>query len=154
MTTPGARHERASATVWSWRSAGPEPTAVALARRRGLVRGAVGLGVAVLLGLWKPVVGAVAAALSIGLLAVALTSPGGLYPRVERWLATFARSVAVAVSWLTLSVVHVLVFLPLGRLLRATGRLRIAPGLDPEAATYWRPADVSGGGPRSHERQF
>jgi hypothetical protein len=148
------RHERAAAVIWRWRPSQEEGSVAARGRRRGLVRGAVGLGVAVLLGLWKPVVGAVAAVLAVALLAVALASPGGLYPRVERWLAAFARSVAVAVSWLTLTVVHVFVFLPLGLLLRATGRLRITRALDPEATTYWRPADVSGGGPRSHERQF
>lgn len=148
-----ANRERAAAAVWDRRReerpvAGPDDAA--RARRRGLVRGGIGLLVAGGLALWKPLLGAVAAGIAVLLLVVALLAPGTLYPRLEGWIAAFARGVGVAVTWVTLTLVFVLVFLPMGLLLRATGRLRIAPGLDPEAPTYWRPADPPG----RHDRQF
>lgn len=146
-------HQPASAAIWHWR-AGSAAAPAGRARLRGLARGAVGLAVAALLALWKPVLGAVAAALALLLLAVALASPRGLYPRVERGLAAFARAVGLAVTWITLTLVHVLVFLPLGLLLRTTGRLRITRSPDPDAASYWRPVDRQGGGAERYERQF
>ena len=146
-----ATHERAAAAVWDWRRAeGPGPSGAARARRRGLVRGGVGLLVAGALALWKPVLGAVAAGIALVLLALALLAPGTAYRRVEGWIAAFAHGVGVAVTWITLAAVFVLVFLPLGLVLRVAGRLRIAPDLEPQAATYWRPADPPG----RHQRQF
>jgi hypothetical protein len=121
------------------------------------LRAGAGLGAALLLAFWKPVLAAIAAALALLLLGAALLSPSVFYPRVERWLAAFAQAVAVGVTWLVLVPVHVLVFLPLGLLLRAAGRLRLDASLDPAAATYWHSADGADGAdgePRSHERQF
>lgn len=149
----GSNRERAAAAVWDWRreeGSAPAPDEARRARRRGLVRGGVGLLAAAALALWKPVLGAVAAGIAVLLLALALLAPATALRRLEGWIAAFARGVGVAVTWVTLTLVFVLVFLPLGLLLRAFGRLRIAPGLDPEAPTYWRPADPPG----RHERQF
>lgn len=151
---PVPGRERASAAVWRWRpgeSADPPAGGV---RRHGLLRGALGLGVAALLALWQPVLGAVAAALAVAFLAVALASPRRLHPRLERVLEGFARALAAAVSWATLTLVHLLVFLPLGLLLRATGRLRFVRTPDPGASTYWRAPDTARPDARSHERQF
>lgn len=148
-----ANRERAAAAVWDWRreeGSPPASDAAARARRRGLVRGGIGLLVAGALALWKPVLGAVAAGVALVLLALALLAPGTGYRRAEGWIAAFAHGVGVAVTWVTLTAVFALVFLPLGLLLRAAGRLRIAPGLEPRATTYWRPADPPG----RHERQF
>lgn len=148
-----ATHEQAAATAWDRRreeSLSAAPDVARRARRRGLVRCGIGLLVAGGLVLWKPLLGAVAAGIAVLLLAVALLAPGSLYPRIEGWIAAFARGVGVAVTWVTLTLVFVLVFLPMGLLLRGAGRLRIAPGLDPEAPTYWRPADPPG----RHDRQF
>lgn len=151
-----AGHAHASAAVWDWRrdvEGASAAEGAARARRGGLLRGGVGLLVAAALALWKPVLGIVAGALALTVLAVALLAPRTLYPRLEGWIAAFARGVGVAVSWVTLASVHLLVFVPLGLLLRAAGRLRIEPGpnpVDPEATTYWRPADSIA----RHDRQF
>lgn len=143
----------ASAAVWDRRSpASGEPAG--RARRRGLVRAAVALGVALLLALWKPVAAAVAAGLALALVTVALASPLGGYRRIERGLAAFARAVALAVTWLALGAAYFLVFVPLGLALRAGGRLRIRRAPDPGAATYWRPADPARSAPDRYERQF
>lgn len=146
--------ERASAAVWRWRGASEETSAAGGARRRSLVRGGVGLALAALLALWQPILGAVAGLLAVLLLTLALASPRRLYPRIERWLAAFARGAALAVSAVSLTLVHLLVFLPLGLLLRATGRLRLVRTPDPGASTYWRAPDTPRPGARSHERQF
>lgn len=141
----------ASAAIWSW---SPAPPAPRRGYRRALLRGGLGLVVATLVAVWKPVLGAIAAGLALLLLAVALASPQNLYPWVERALAAFARAVGLAVSWAALSFVHVLVFLPLGLFLRATGRLRITRYPDPGVASYWRPADRPRPGAGRYERQF
>lgn len=148
-----ARHERASAAVWDWRrdvEGASAAEGAARARRGGLLRGGIGLLVAAALAFWKPVLGAIAGAVALVVLALALLAPRTLYPRLEGWIAAFARGVGVAVSWITLTSVHLLVFLPLGLLLRAAGRLRIGPDPDPEARSYWRPADSTA----RHDRQF
>ena len=147
-------HQPASAAIWTWRPAPTDPVAARRTRLGVFVRSGIGLVLAALLALWKPVLGAVAAGLALLFLTLALASPRGLYPRVERGVAAFARAVGLAVSWITLTLVHFLVFLPLGLLLRATGRLRITRSPDPGAASYWRPADRKGGGPERYERQF
>lgn len=153
--SPQVSHEPASAAIWRWRPVAADPAAAAArARRGGLARGAVGLIAALLIAVWKPLLGVVAGVLALLLLAVALASPRRLYPRVERSIAAFARGVGLAVSWATLTLVHVLVFLPLGLFLRATGRLRIARSPDPGAPTYWRPADRPRVGAERYERQF
>lgn len=142
--------------IWDWRG-GVGESAEAIeraARRRGLVRGAIGLAVAVALFFWKPIVGAVAGGVTLVLLGVALVSPVGLYPRVERGVAGFARGVGLVVSWVTLTLVFFLVFLPIGLVLRAMGWLRLARGLEPGAASYWRAPDTAGASAARHDRQF
>ncbi len=145
----------ASAAVWAWRAAADgDPSAAGRTRRRGVTRGAVALGVALLLALWKPAAGAVAAGLALLVVTVALASPLALYPRIERGLAAFGRAVALGVTWTALGAVYFLVFVPLGLVLRARGRLRIARALDRDAASYWRPADPTRATPDRYERQF
>jgi hypothetical protein len=149
-----------SSSIWDWRAEGGAvdgAAAARAARRRGLVRAVVGLVVAAALWLWKPVLGMVAAGVTLGLLAIALVSPGGLYPKVEGGIAAFARGVGLAVSWVTLTLVFFLVVLPLGLVLRALGKLRLdrgPDGPDRSAASYWRAPDTAGTSPARHDRQF
>lgn len=119
-----------------------------------MVRAGGGLAVAALLALWKPVLGAVAAGIALVLLALALASPDGLYRRVEGWIARFARGASLAVSTVTLTLLHLLVLTPLGLVLRTSGRLRFERDPDPAAPTYWRTPDGAGADPGRHERQF
>jgi len=144
----------ASAVVWCWRPLSVDPAAARRSLRRGLVRALVALGVAVLLALWKPLLGIVAAALALLLAAVALASPLGLYPRIEGAIAAFGRGVGAIVGRAALLVLHLAVFTPLGLLLRMTGRLRFERSPDPGASSYWRTPDGPRGGLTRHERQF
>lgn len=153
-SAPQSSAPPASVVIWHWRPGDGTSAAGAAsrARRHGLVRGVVGLGVGALLVLWKPVLGAVAAGIALVLLILAVASPLGVYARVEGWITAFARGVGAVVSGITLGVLHLFVFTPLGLLLRATGRLRIERLPDPDVPSYWRAPD--GAGRAHHDRQF
>ena len=146
--------EPPSAVIWHWRTTPVDPGAARRSRIRGLVRALIALGVAVLLVFWKPILGAVAAGVVLALATVALASPLGLYPAIERSIAAFARAVGKGVGAAALVLLHVLVFSPLGLLLRSTGRLRFARDPRPEASSYWRTPDGPADGSTGHERQF
>lgn len=161
-----------SAAVWPWRQANGARTAAAAevaqaarrARRGAALRTLVGLVIAALLLLWKPWLAAVAASLAVLTLALALASPLDLYARFEHGLSRFARGVGVAVTWILMPLLYVLLFLPVGLFLRATGKLRLNRGPDAAAATYWQPPQGreagrskghwQGGGLDRYRRQF
>jgi hypothetical protein len=146
--------------VWPWRRQ-DEIRARRLAaeardaRRAGLIQGVVGLVAAFLLLRYvHPVPAALVAGIAATLALVAQLSPLGAFARVRHGVGRFAHGVGLAVTWLTLPVVFLLVFWPLGALLQAGGKLRLRRDPDPDADTYWRPADEW---PRSlddYRRQF
>lgn len=140
-----------TATVWPWReaadggdaggasgpSAGGSAEAAARARRGAALRSLVGLGIAALLLLWKPWLAAVVTVISLLVLALALASPLNLYARFEHGLDRVAHGVGLAMTWILMPILYVLLFLPVGLLLRAAGKLRLTRRPDPGAATYW-----------------
>ncbi|HVR95361.1 MAG TPA: hypothetical protein VMW27_02020 [Thermoanaerobaculia bacterium] len=145
-----------SAVVWNWRGAGKgaDPArAAAAARRRGLLGLVVGLIAAALLFFWKPVLAAVVAAISVTLALIAFTAPLTLHKQVTRALDAFARGVGMAVTWVLMTVLYYILFLPVGLLLRARRRLGITRSPDPALATYWKPTlrDKSA---ESYRKQF
>ena len=152
----GSRPE-AAATVWRWRSAADPDAprrAAAAERRRGLVGGAIGTIAAVLLWQWRPAMGLVVLAIALLLTLAALVSPLGLFRRIRRVLEAFGRAVGVALTWALMTIVYYGLFLPVGLLLRARGRLRLRKRLDAAAPTYWtkvpeRPASLD-----RYRRQF
>jgi hypothetical protein len=149
--------------VWPWRRQPEEVPRrrAAVARRRGAVQAAVGLLAASLLALWKPVLGTVVAAVALVVLTLALASPLAGFARLERLIERFAHLVGLAVTWLLMPLIFVLVFLPVGLVLRR-GRLRFTGNPDPALPTYWQrpggePAAGGGwqrGGLASYRRQF
>lgn len=136
-----------SSVVWDWRRrAGGADAAVArareaaAARRRGLIGGAVGLTVAVLLYFfWRPAPAYVVAGVSVLLTLLALAAPLTAYKTVTGWIDRFAHGVATAVTWVLMTVLYYLFFLPVGLLLRARRRLHITRGAEPGLPSYWRP---------------
>ncbi len=155
-----ARADAVTETVWPWWRAGtdgsdsaPSDRAASRARRGAGWRTLVGLAIAALLLLWKPWLAAVVAVISLLVLALALASPLGLYARLEHGLERVAHGVAMAVTWILMPVLYVLLFLPVGLLLRAAGKLRLTRHPDPGAATYWHaPQRGEGDGDSDEDR--
>ena len=152
----GSRPE-AAAAVWRWRRAS-DPDAprreAAAERRRGLVGGAAGALAALLLWQWRPAMALVVLAVAVLLALVALASPLGAFRRVRHALERFGRAVGVGLTWVLMSITYYGLFLPVGLLLRARGRLRLRKGLDPSAATYWTKAMERPAGLDRYRRQF
>jgi hypothetical protein len=121
------------------------------------VRGVVGLVVAALLALWKPLFAAVVAAIALLLLAIALATPGA-YARIAAGLERFGHWVGRAMTWLLMPLLYYLLFFPVGLVLRTTGKLRVTRRPEPARTTYWdapEPGQAWGeGGAASYRRQF
>src|SRR6478609_9472422 len=90
----------ASAIAWSWRDRAARAAAArareaAANRSKGLIGGAVGLGVAALVYflLHRPVAAEVIAAIALVVALAALVSPLGLYKLLQRGLDVFAHAV-------------------------------------------------------------
>ncbi|HEX5760553.1 MAG TPA: hypothetical protein VF121_15310, partial [Thermoanaerobaculia bacterium] len=107
--------------------------------------GAVGGAAAALLWfLWRTPFAYAVAAIALAVALLAAVSPLGAYARLSRALEVFSLWVGTAVTWLLLGLLFYLLFLPVGALLRARRRLRIATGFDAGAPTYWSPAAGAG----------
>lgn len=153
------------AAPWpAWRPA-PEPGAVAAEaarrhrhlRRQGAVRAVIGLVIAALLALWKPILAAVVAAIALAFLLVALAAPGA-YARIAAGLERFGHWVGRAMTWLLMPLLYYLLFFPVGLALRTAGKLRLTRGRDPARGTYWDAAEPGQGwgegGAATYRRQF
>jgi hypothetical protein len=150
----------AAGTVWQWRrraSSGEEARrrAAAATRKRGLVGLAVGLAVAGAFAWYGNRTMAIVVAAIAGTLALlALLSPLGAYPYVGRLLERFGRLVGVTLTWILMTLVYLLLFLPVGLLLRATGKLRLQRAYDARRASYWQPVPERSPGLDRYRRQF
>ncbi len=126
-------------------------------RREAAVRALVGVAVAAALAFWKPVLGGVVGGIALLVLAAGLVAPVAVYARLATALDRFARAVGTAVTWLLMPLLFYGLFLPVGLLLRATGKLAITRGPDPARATYWE-APRAGhdwtAGAAAHRKQF
>jgi len=147
-----------SAVAWDWRRAGgnadSESKKNAAARKRGLIGGAVGLAVAVLVFyLWRPKLAYVIAAVSITLTLLALAAPP-VYRKVTGLLDRFGHAVGMAVTWIFMTLLYYLLFFPVGLLLRAQRKLAITRCPDPRLASYWSSTEGKAGTAESYRKQF
>jgi len=132
---------QAAEMVWQWRSApaaDDRVKAAAAARRKGLLGGAIGLAVATALWFWKPGMSKWVAGIAVATTLLALVSPLGGFRRLTHALEVFARGVGLALTWLLMGVAYYLLFLPVGLLLRALGKLHITRGADARRTSYWQ----------------
>ena len=100
---------------------------------------------------------AVIAAVALLLSLPALAAPLDRRPERGRALDRFAHAVGTAVTWVLMTVLYYLLFLPVGLLLRARGKLGDHPRLRSAPAAYWTSVDRPGRGrrtPESYRRQF
>jgi hypothetical protein len=149
-----------AAVVWNWRRGTADEAAArageaAAARKRGLIGLGVGLLVAALFA-WRgrPVAAAVVAAVALAVAAVALAAPLTLFKRLSAALDAFARGVGTAVTWALMALLYYLAFLPLGLLLRATGKLAITRSFDRSRPSYWTATGDRARGAESYRKQF
>ena len=160
---PMTQPRNPSAVVWDWRQAASgaagqdraHAAMAAAARRRGLIGAAVGFAVAGLFYYFGlRVMSAVVAAVTLILTVLALAAPLTAYRRVTGWIDRFAHGVGVAVTWVLMTGLYYVVFLPVGLFLRARGRLGITRGPEPGRPTYWRPASGREKTLDSYRKQF
>jgi hypothetical protein len=151
-----------SAVVWDWRGGETEESRrareAARIRRRGLIGGAVGLAAASLVFfLWKkPVPAAVIAAVALLLSLPGLVAPLTAGRAVARALDRLGHAVGTGVTWGLMTVLYYLLFLPVGLVLRARGKLGIAREIDPRRPSYWTSVEERerARSPASYRRQF
>jgi predicted membrane channel-forming protein YqfA (hemolysin III family) len=137
-----------SALVWNWRrAAGADdsrsPAAAAAARRQGAIGAAVGLAVAAALAwlLHRPVSALVVAVVSLTVALLALAAPLTLYRRLRGALDRCGHWVGTGVTWLLMTVLFYLLFMPAGLIMRAMGKLAFTRFADPALDTYWTPTE-------------
>jgi len=147
-----------SALVWNWRVAAGagDSGAAAAARRQGAIGGAVGLAVAAALAWWlhRPVAAAVVAALALAVALLALAAPLTLYRRLRGALDRLGHWVGTGVTWLLMTVLFYLLFMPVGLIMRATGKLVFTRFADPALDTYWTPTEGRVHSAASYRKQF
>jgi hypothetical protein len=150
-----------SAVVWDWRRSAAQPEAdrareAAAARRRGAIGGLVGLSIAA--AVWflfdRPVAAAVIAGITLLLTLIAFLAPLTLYRRISRGLEVFAYWVGSGLTWVLMTLLYYLLFLPVGLVLRARHKLGITRTADPKAPTYWTDTAARPRAPESYRRQF
>lgn len=152
---------QASSVVWNWRDRAVRAEATrareaASNRTKGLIGGAVGLAVAALLYLvfHKVRTAEVIAAIAVLVALTALASPLGAYKTLSRWLDRFAHAVGSAVTWVLMTVLFYVVFLPAGLFLRR--KLAVTKGADRRLPTYWIATEERERArtPESYRKQF
>src|SRR5882724_4221121 len=146
-----------SAVIWDWRredDPGARAQEAAAARKRGLLGGAIGLVAAVVVHHFRPTAGFVIGGIALLFLVIALAAPLTLYPKLMRLFDLFAHGVGTAVTWVLMTVLYYLFFLPAGLVLKAAHKLAITTGFDRAQATYWTAADDRGRAPEAYRKQF
>jgi hypothetical protein len=152
---------QASSVAWNWRDRAAQDEAArvreaASNRTKGVIGGAVGLAVAALLRFvfHKTTAAEVVAAIAVLVALTALASPLGAYKTLSRWLDRFAHAVGTAVTWVLMTVLFYLVFLPAGLILRR--KLAITKGADRRLPTYWIATEERERArtPESYKKQF
>jgi hypothetical protein len=156
---PAVRREP-SAVIWSWHGGEAEEQArareAAAARRHGLLGGAVGVTLAAALYFLakRPHTAAVVATVTVLTTLLALAAPLTGWKAFTRVLDRFAHGVATGVTWMLMTVLYFVVFLPLGLFLRTRGKLAITRAFDSRLSSYWKSLEGAARPPESYRRQF
>jgi hypothetical protein len=149
-----------SAVIWRGNGGETDPRErsreATAARKRGLLGGAIGLAVAAVFYflLKRPAAAAVIASIALLFTLLALLAPLTAYKSVTRALDRFAYAVGTAVTWVLLTILYYLFFVPLGWFLRVRGKLAITRSFDPRLPSYWTSLEDRARAPESYRRQF
>jgi hypothetical protein len=148
-----------SAVVWDWNRTATgddqhQAKLDAAARKRGVIGSLVGLAIAaVVYHFWKPEAAYVIAGISLVLGLLALAAPPA-YRKVAGLLDRFGHAVGMAVTWVLMIVLYYLLFLPVGLLLRAQGKLAVTRHPDRRLASYWVSTEGRPWTAESYRKQF
>jgi uncharacterized membrane protein len=147
-----------SAVAWDWRrTGGNEDTEIkknAAARKRGLTGGAVGLVIAAAVyHWWRPNLAYVIAGISVTLALLALAAPVA-YRKVAGLLDRFGYAVGMTVTWVLMTVLYYILFLPVGLLLRAQKKLAVTQHPDRRLPSYWSSTEEKPWTAESYRKQF
>lgn len=148
-----------SAVVWDWNRTATgddsnDSRHNAAARKRGVIGGLGGLAIAALVyHFWKPGLAYVIAGISLALALLALLAPPA-YRKVAGLLDRFSHFVGMTVTWLLMTLLYYVLFLPVGLLLRLRGRLGITQHPDSRLASYWKSTDGKPWTAESYRKQF
>jgi len=126
------------------------------ARRQGSIGGAVGLTVAAVLQFWlhRQTFAEVVAGIALLTTLAAWISPRGLYRGLTRALDVFAHAVGTVVTWVLMVILYVLLFVPVGLVLRWTGKIALRAPADPKARSYWTVLEPGPVDAASYGKQF
>jgi hypothetical protein len=151
-----------SAVVWDWnrtttgddRDETRKHAANTAARKRGVTGGIIGLLIAALVyHFWRPEPAYVIAGISLALALLAVVAPPA-YRKVAGLLDRFGHMVGMAVTWLLMTVLYYILFLPVGLLLRARGKLAVTRHPDRRLASYWTSTEGKPWTAESYRKQF
>jgi hypothetical protein len=129
----------AAAAIWAWRDrdAG-ERARLAKLRRSGVIRAVVaGIAAGVLFALDRPIVASIAVGIGTLTLVLALASPGGAYAALSRVVDRLGALIGALLTWVLLTPVFFLFFVPFGMLMRRGARDRLRRRFERERASYW-----------------
>jgi len=150
-----------AAVSWKWREKAGNLEAAraseaAAARKQGLLGLAVGLAVALTLyfAFGRHRMALAVAAVSAVLALVAFLFPLTLHKKIAAGLAAFGHAFGTAVTWVLMTILYYVLFLPVGLFLRTTGKLRIAGAPDPAVPSYWTSTEERQPTLESYRRQF
>jgi hypothetical protein len=147
-----------SAVAWNWferavRQEEARAREAAANRRKGAVGGVIGLVVALAFFLLdRPIAAMVIAGIAVLIFLIAMASPLGLYKTLSRGLDRFAHAIGSGVTWVLMTILYYVVFLPIGALMRR--KLAISRGADPRLPTYWISTAGRERTPESYRKQF
>jgi len=152
-----------SAVVWDWNrtATGDDQNEIRRnaaanisARRRGVIGGLIGLLIAaVVYHYWRPGLAYVIAGVSLALALLALVAPPA-YRKVAGLLDRFGHAVGLVVTWLLMTLLYYVLFLPVGLLLRARGKLAVTRHPDRRLASYWTSTEGKPWTAESYRKQF
>jgi hypothetical protein len=157
---------RAPLLIWNWRAAAEGTDSPAERRRRareeaaarlqGAIGGGVGLAAAggIFWALHRPLFAAVVAGVSVLVALLALASPLFLYRHLRRALDGFGHGVGVVLTWLLMTLLFYLLFMPVGLAMRAMGKLGFVRFAEPNLVSYWTSTEGRARTPESYRKQF
>lgn len=156
MMAPRPGRPEAAAAIWSWQRPATPPQ---VSPRRQRVKGGIQAGLALLVGLLLYLLGSKIVAFCVFgfaslILLAALLSPTGLHVAIQRMFEALGAALGRALTFVLMSSLFYVFFLPFGKLLRGGRRDRLKRAFDADAPTYWEARPQSAWDAGRLDRQY